>query len=259
MTRNRGVRCSQCEVLNDPGTAFCVRCGAALRDFGGRSRFRTRRRVTVSGAFLAFVMLVVLVVAILVLGTIVYRTTHPLPTVNPMTSVTGAPASTSTTQKGGSTTTGTVETGGIQTVLERPKACSSSSALKPTNYQDFRAPNLVDGDPTTAWVEGADGPGSGEWVKFEFTSPLELSRIDILNGYQLDESHFTGDARVKTILVEYSGGDTQVVDLLDTQDVQSITALPVSTEWVRLTVYSVYPGFLWPNAALSEVRFYRQE
>jgi hypothetical protein len=203
-------------------------------------------------------MLVVLALAVLVLGTIVYRTTHPLPTVDPMASVSGTPASTSTTQRGGSITAPSTVSS-VGTLLERPKACSSSSALKPTNFQNFRAPNLVDGDPTTAWIEGAEGPGSGEWVRFEFTSPLELSRIDILNGYQLDTSHFKGDARVKTILVEYSGGATQVVDLLDTQDVQSITALPVVTEWVKLTVYSVYPDFLWPNAALSEVRFYKHE
>ena len=53
-----------------------------------------------------------------------------------------------------------------------------------------------------------------------------------------------------------SDGETQVVDLLDTQDFQSITPLPVRTEWVKITIYSVYPDYIWADAALSEVRLY---
>jgi hypothetical protein len=204
-------------------------------------------------------MFVVLVVVVTILGVVVYRTTHPLPTVDPIAGVSGTPASTSTTLGAGSTTTTTADSSTSSTigsVLERPKASTASSSLKPATSQDFRAPNLVDGNPATAWLEGADGTGAGEWVKFEFVSPLTLSRIDVANGYQVDDSHFDGDARIKTIEVEYSDGESQVVDLLDTQDIQSITALPVRTEWIKLTIYSVYPDYIWADAALSEVRFY---
>jgi hypothetical protein len=259
MSKDRRIRCSQCEVLNEPGTAFCVRCGASLRDFGGRSRFRQRHRTTLGGAFLAFVMFVVLIVVVTVLGVVVFRTTHPLPTVDPIAELSGTPASTSTTLGAGSTTTtaGSSSTSStLGSTMERPKASTASSSLKPTISQDFRAPNLVDGNPATAWIEGGDGAGTGEWVKFEFVSPLTLSRIDVANGYQVDDSRFDGDARVKTIEVEYSDGESQVVDLLDTKDIQSITALPIRTEWIKLTIYSVYPDYIWADAALSEVRFY---
>jgi hypothetical protein len=259
MSKDRSIRCNQCEVLNEPGTTFCVRCGASLRDFGGRSRFRQRHRTTLGGALLAFVMFVVLIVVVTVLGVVVYRTTHPLPTVDRVAGVSGTPASTSTTLGAGSTATTAADSSTSSTlgsVLERPKASTASSSLKPTTSQDFRAPNLVDSNPATAWIEGADGTGTGEWVKFEFVSPLTLSRIDVTNGYQLDDSHFNGDARIKTIEVEYSDGESQVVDLLDTRDVQSITALPVRTEWVKITIYSAHPDYIWADAALSEVRFY---
>jgi hypothetical protein len=138
----------------------------------------------------------------------------------------------------------------------RPTAATSSSALKPTTVNNFRAPNLVDSDVTTAWIEGAEGTGAGEWVKFSFSAPVTLVRIDVANGNQKDEKYFKGDIRVKTVQLEYSSGSTQLVDLLDTQDLQSIKTLRERIDWIKVTIVSVYPGYTWANAALSEVRLY---
>ena len=43
----------------------------------------------------------------------------------------------------------------------RPTAASASSVLKATSTNNYRATNLLDGDLTTAWNEGAEGPGTG--------------------------------------------------------------------------------------------------
>jgi hypothetical protein len=230
-----------------------------LRDFGGKSRFRKRRRVTANGAILAFIMLVLLVVVVTVFGVVIHRTTHPVVTIDPLAGRSGTTASTSTTLGNGSTSTTTADPStatSLPVAQERPRAATESSALKATNSGNYRATNLLDGNLETAWNEGADGPGLGEWVEFQFTLPLTLVRIELANGYQLDEGRFHSSARIKTVQLEYSDGETQLVDLLDTQEYQSINTLSIRTEWIRMTIVSVHPSYMWADASLSEVRFY---
>ncbi len=223
----------------------------------GSAGRRRRRRVTAGGAFLGLVMLVVLVVVVFTLGVVVYRTMHPSAKVDPLAGRSGTTASTSTTLASGSSGTSSSSTStSLPVVLVRPKAATSSSALKPTTTNNFRAPNLLDGDTATAWIEGAEGVGLGQWVKFEFLDTVMLGRMDIANGFQEDETRFKGHPRVKTIQIEYSSGSTQLVDLLDTEAMQSINTLREQTDWIKLTIVSVYPDYVWADAALSEVRLY---
>lgn len=213
--------------------------------------------MTVGGALLGFTMFVVLVIAVIVLGVVVYRTMHPVEKVDPLAGRSGTTASTSTTLAPGSSGTDSSTSTSLAVVVVRPTAATSSSALKATTTNNFRAPNLVDGDLTTAWNEGAKGVGLGEWVKFEFSDPVTLARVDIANGNQKDEERFKGDIRIKTMQLEYSNGATQLVDLLDTEEIQSINTLREQTDWLKLTIVSVYPDYVWADAALSEVRLYR--
>jgi hypothetical protein len=222
----------------------------------GRGGYRRRRRVTAGGALLGFIMLAILVIAVVALGVVVYRTMHPAEKVDPLAGRSGTTASTSTTLASGSNGTITSTSTSLPVILLRPTAATSSSALKATTTNNFRATNLVDGDVTTAWNEGAKGVGLGEWVRFEFSSPVTLARIDLANGNQKDEQRFSGDIRIKTVQLEYSNGSTQLVDLLDTREIQSINTLREEIDWLKLIIVSVYPDYVWADAALSEVRLY---
>lgn len=138
----------------------------------------------------------------------------------------------------------------------RPKSALSSSALPGTATANYQAPNLVDGDLGTWWVEDADGPGIDEWVRFEFAHPVALARIDIANGLQLEDTSFTANPRVRLVSVEYSSGASQLVELQDVQDFQMIVPTTEAVEWVRLVIVSVYPGDESENTSLTEVRLY---
>jgi hypothetical protein len=56
--------------------------------------------------------------------------------------------------------------------------------------------------------------------------------------------------------LQYSDGTTQIVQLLDAQGLQVIKPKTPDTQWIKLTILSVYPLFKWEDAALSEVRIY---
>jgi hypothetical protein len=201
-------------------------------------------------------MLTLLAVTAIALGVIVYRTLHPAEKIDPLAGRSGTTASTSTTGSSGSGGANSSTSTSLAVVLLRPRAATASSALKATTTNNFRATNLVDGDVTTAWSEGAEGAGPGEWVKFEFTDPVRLARIDVANGNQKDEDRFQNGIRIKTMQLEYSSGVTQLVDLLDTEAIQTINTLREEIEWLKMTIVSVYPDYVWADAALSEVRLY---
>lgn len=254
MSRDRSVRCYRCQVLNEPGAESCVRCGAVLAQPGRGTR--RRRRFTLEGAILSLLILLILAMAIFVMATVIDGALHPAEAVDPFAGQSGTTASTSTTVAGGSDGQGSPTSTSLPALLLRPRAAASSSALKATNTHNYRATNLVDGDLTTAWNEGAEGLGTGEWVEFEFTRSVTLARLDVANGYQKDDDRFKGNVRIKTMKLEYSEGSTQLVYLLDTEAFQSINTLRVETDWIRLTILSVYPDYIWADAALSEVRMY---
>ena len=255
------VRCPQCGVPNDPGALFCSRCGASLNRPGYAGK--REGRVSLAGFTMALALLIALAITTFVLYTIISRTlaTSAGTTV---TAYNGAPGtvatlSTPTSAVQSTSTTARVAKGSI---LVRPSAATASSSLKATSLTDFRPTNLLDGDTTTAWVEGAKGTGVGEWVKLEFDSLVPVARIEIANGYQKDDQRFTGDVRIKSLELDYSDGTRQLVQLLDKQGLQVIEPAlgadrkPMSTQWIKLIILSVYPAYRIPEAALSEMRVY---
>ena len=250
------IRCRECRTLNEPGSLFCNRCGSSLEGPAyARNPYR-RSRITAGGIAMGLALFLLLLAATFVLGVIVYRTVRAEEHVEPLAGRPGTTASTNVAPTGGSPS----ETAGPSTTLAamivRPRAASASSALKATSITNYGPTNLLDGDLATAWNEGAEGPGVGEWVRFEFSQPVVLARLEVANGYQKDDERFFGNIRVKTFKLEYSNGATQLVDLLDIKDFQVVNTIRRSTEWIKLTIMSVYPDYEWEDAALSEVRIY---
>ncbi|MCE5253796.1 MAG: hypothetical protein LLG45_06260 [Actinomycetia bacterium] len=253
MSPSNFVRCSQCRALNEPRALFCSRCGALLP---GHSRQQRRGGTTAAGVTMSLALLLALAATVFVLYTIVQRALEPEAEVNPFA---GEPAveatigavTTETTAGNSANTTST-----LAGTLIRPTSVTSSSALKATATNSYKATNLLDGDLATAWEEGAEGPGLGEWVMFEFSRQVVLTRIEIANGYQKDDERYFGNPRVRSLGVEYSTGTVQLIDLLDSREYQTIIPTRQPVEWVKLTIVSVYPGEVWDDTALSEVRMY---
>jgi hypothetical protein len=209
------------------------------------------------------------VAAAYLVGQLVYGTffnksgsSSPTGTVSFASTTTAAPSTTKTTVKdptttptsGGATTTRT--TGQVLGTPVIPKSQAASSILAADGSNTYVVDNLVDNSLTTAWSEGAGGPGLGQWVRFEFGKTIRVNRIEIANGYQKDSQRFRGNPRVRTIQIDYSDGSQQLVNLYDIVGYQYITTTGGATTYVKLTIVSVYPGDAWEDASLSEIRFF---
>lgn len=121
---------------------------------------------------------------------------------------------------------------------------------------DFGPPaNAVDGDPATAWVEGADGPGTGEWLELVLAEPALVHRVVVWNGNQRGEL-FPVSNRVASLRIDI-GDRTFTGDLLDRRGPQAVDLPePVSGDRVRLTVERVVRGERGVDTAISEVEVY---
>jgi hypothetical protein len=139
-------------------------------------------------------------------------------------------------------------------VLLAPLDAGASSTLPPEGGNSYDPENLLDGDLETAWSEGADGIGEGEWVEMTFERSTTLTALEIANGYQKDRRRFDGNPRVDELRLEFSDGTTQNVRLYDDMGWQYITPEPMHTESLRLIIVSVYPGDTWDDTSLSEIR-----
>jgi hypothetical protein len=137
-----------------------------------------------------------------------------------------------------------------------PTDMEVSSQLESEQGISYAPHNVIDDDLATSWQEGAEGSGEGEWLRFRFDSPVTLVRMEIANGYQKDERRYFGNARPRTIRIEYSDGSSQMAQLVDEQGYQSLPLAPKGTETLTFTIESVYPGNLWEDMAVSEIRLY---
>ncbi len=119
----------------------------------------------------------------------------------------------------------------------------------------------ADGDPMTAWVEGAGDSGEGEWIRFYLSrlEGTEALRLRVQNGYQKSTNLYKANARPQQIEVKLlPSGMTQAFTLEDQAGWQElrITQPRGRLEAVELKVVSVYAGSKYTDLAVSDVEFY---
>lgn len=124
----------------------------------------------------------------------------------------------------------------------------------------FSAINIIDEQeqlwPRTAWVEGADGDGTGEWILLELGKMIDVYGINIINGYSTSIEEYYDNNRVKILRIEFSDKSYSDVELVDGEDdFQNIVFnQPVTTTTIKLTILEVYQGDKYDDTAISEIR-----
>lgn len=140
----------------------------------------------------------------------------------------------------------------------------ASSTLAPQGKKGYSASKVCDDDPTTAWVEGKEDYGIGEYLEMEGWKPMSDGEISILNGYQASKSVWENNSRVKKMKVSVGGKEICIIELADVMGVQKfkIPGLVTSTNTghkynmdgpIRFTITEVYPGIKYKDTAISGI------
>ena len=133
------------------------------------------------------------------------------------------------------------------------KDVSASSYLSEKNIKHV-TDRIMDGDTTTAWVEGVEGNGEGESITFTFGDLYVVSDIKIWNGYQKSEDLYYKNARPSELELEFSDGSTERISLQDTSSgFQEFALERHVTSYVKIKIISTYEGSKYEDTVISEI------
>jgi hypothetical protein len=131
---------------------------------------------------------------------------------------------------------------------------SASSIRLAVQANTYYASNAIDGKRSTAWIEGADGAGIGEWIRFDFDREITLHRILWQPGYFKSPAIWNQNNRLATVSAEFSDGTWREFKFADRMDSQKVEVGAVRTRYVKLVITAVHYG-ADPDTALSEIAF----
>ncbi|MEI6222017.1 MAG: PEGA domain-containing protein [bacterium] len=130
----------------------------------------------------------------------------------------------------------------------------TASSYLTEGSREFFPYKVHDGSERTAWVEGKDGAGVGEWIELSFPQQ-ELSQISLLSGYTISQTLWAENNRPKDVTLVFSDGTKENHTLTDSSSWQTITfGKTITTSKVRLVLNSVYKGNKFDDTCISEIR-----
>lgn len=143
----------------------------------------------------------------------------------------------------------------IQSVLTSSELAAQTDSKGSYNY---RGENALDGNYNTAWVEGVEGNGEGEWLHLDFDKSHTINGIEMSNGYKKRRDLYLKNNRLKEIRVWFS--DNTYEDFLISDDFTGIERLDFSkaciTKSIRIEILSVYKGSKYQDTCITDVCVY---
>ncbi len=173
---------------------------------------------------------------------------------NPVNSPTPNRGSSPTVSEGSPNNNSGITTSESQTSTPLKITPSSSSVRLAVQANTYYPANAIDGKRSTAWIEGVDGPGLGEWIRFDFDRQIDLHRILIQPGYFKSPQIWAENNRISSLTAYFSDGTSRELAFTDRMDSQKVDIGSVRTKWVKFVIKSVYYG-TDPDTAISEVAF----
>lgn len=132
---------------------------------------------------------------------------------------------------------------------------ASASSTNPD--QGFAVANTLDGDAGTTWQSDGGRLRSNVGVRltYQFTNPVQLTRITLVNGDGRSPADYANNQRVKRLRLT-SGSWSARWNLDDRAEPQTLAVEAGSVSSLTLEVESTYPGARFKDLAVTEVAFY---
>jgi hypothetical protein len=151
-------------------------------------------------------------------------------------------------------------------------ARASSTLQDPTETGRHDISKVLDGDPGTAWCEGAAGDGAGQTLTFNFRAGVTVDGVGVLNGYTKSAGVYSGNgraARMTAAITRARADPSQISASLPNRDFRQlhrqawapfidwIVDAPYSGEMgeITLTLDAATSGGKHADTCISEVYF----
>ena len=152
------------------------------------------------------------------------------------------------------------------------KQATASSSLNSYGSIQYSPKNLMDGKLNTAWCEGVNGVGIGQWTKLTWSKKESISAIAIYPGYQKSEELRQKNGAPTKMKFDFSDGTSLTVDL---DDYRNYTAYQrqqyfyienkgtlillnkkITASSVKVTILGAEAGSKYEDTCISELKFY---
>jgi hypothetical protein len=141
-------------------------------------------------------------------------------------------------------------------------AVKASSSLHPEKGIVYKAAKANDISYRTAWVEGKEDEGIGEYLEYYFKNKSpRVTKIIISNGYMKSEAAWKNNNRVKKMNFYVNGKLYGVLNLEDSRtdqvfDIGTFGHNKNGTDLImRFEILEVYKGDKFNDTAITEIYF----
>ncbi|MGB1314756.1 MAG: NADase-type glycan-binding domain-containing protein [Chitinophagales bacterium] len=139
---------------------------------------------------------------------------------------------------------------------------TSSSSLDSTKNNKYFAKQANDLDYRTAWVEGKEDSGIGEYIEYYFknNSP-RITSIIISNGYFKSDNAWQNNNRVKALKLHINNVPTAILHLKDSKtdqafEIDTLGRNEDGTELIlKFEILEIYKGLKYDDTAITEIYF----
>jgi serine/threonine protein kinase len=122
------------------------------------------------------------------------------------------------------------------------------------------AAHAFDGVPSTAWTEGAEGPGAGEWVEAELRPGTFVSRVEVSGGWAMKTGAgvdlWSHNSTFRRMRVSWDGGEKEITfDRQTDRGKRKRVEIGATTQRIRITALEVDRG-RFSDLCLDEVAIF---
>ncbi|HYC87017.1 MAG TPA: hypothetical protein VEB86_17410 [Chryseosolibacter sp.] len=151
-----------------------------------------------------------------------------------------------------------------------PEGVTASSELKPQGTNSYEGSKAHDLSYQTAWVEGAAGYGTGEFLTYKFSAASpRITDIIVVNGYVKSEKSYLENSRVKKLKMYLNETPIAILHLADIRSNQTFRFGPIGhgerenfeslklrQDWtLKFEILEVYEGSKYDDVAITEIYF----
>lgn len=138
----------------------------------------------------------------------------------------------------------------------RPSSFAASSILRDARHT-FLPDLAFDGTHMTAWNEGAEGPGIGEWIEARYSRRVTVRSVRAATGWNAISRHrvdlFTVNAHIARATLLLDGEEVATRNVAVDQREVDFEAVNRPARSVRIRVDDVWPGSQYNDLCISEV------
>jgi hypothetical protein len=151
----------------------------------------------------------------------------------------------------------------IQVLDDKPAAhikvasWSSSTEYPEDADGNYSAVNVQDGLADSAWCEGDDGDGVGQWIQADFGASRSVSKLQWINGNAMSFPLFMKGNRATDVTLTFSDGSTEKLSAVKSSIRLTEVTFPAhTTSSVKISFDGISKGKEFNDLCLSEAYFH---